>query len=40
MKNFGRTDLVLGDMQKLVRGNDVRPAWGLPDVLTAAYRAL
>lgn len=37
MKNFGRTDIVLGDVQKLVRGNDVRPAWGLPDVLTAAY---
>ena len=37
MKNFGKTDLVLGDVQKLVRGEDVRPAWGLPDVLTAAY---
>jgi acyl-homoserine-lactone acylase len=37
MKNFGNTDLVLGDIQKLIRGNDVRPAWGLPDVLTAAY---
>jgi acyl-homoserine-lactone acylase len=37
LKNFGRTDLVLGDVQKLVRGDDVRPAWGLPDVLTAAY---
>lgn len=37
MKNFGRTDLVLGDIQKLVRGDDVRPAWGLPDVLTAAF---
>jgi acyl-homoserine-lactone acylase len=37
MQNFGRTDLVLGDIQKLVRGNDARPAWGLPDLLTAAY---
>jgi acyl-homoserine-lactone acylase len=40
MKNFGKTDLVLGDVQKLVRGDDVRPAWGLPDVLTAAYTEL
>jgi acyl-homoserine-lactone acylase len=37
MQYFGKTDLVLGDVQKLVRGNDARPAWGLPDVLTAAY---
>lgn len=37
MKNFGKTDLTLGDIQKLVRGDDVRPEWGLPDVLTAAY---
>ncbi len=37
LKNFGKTDIVLGDVQKLVRGDDVRPAWGLPDVLTAAY---
>lgn len=37
MKNFGKTDITLGDVQKLVRGDDVRPAWGLPDVLTAAY---
>jgi acyl-homoserine-lactone acylase len=37
LKNFGKTDLVLGDIQKLVRGDDARPAWGLPDVLTAAY---
>jgi len=34
---FGRTDLTLGEIQKLVRGDDSRPAWGLPDVLTAAY---
>lgn len=37
IKYFGKTNLVLGDIQKLVRGNDVRPTWGLPDVLTAAY---
>ena len=37
IKYFGKTDLVLGDLQKLVRGDDARPAWGLPDVLTAAY---
>jgi acyl-homoserine-lactone acylase len=37
MKYFGNTNLVLGDIQKLVRGDDARPAWGLPDVLTAAY---
>ena len=37
MQHFGKTDLVLGDIQKIIRGNDVRPAWGLPDVLTAAY---
>lgn len=35
MKNFGTTNLVLGDIQKLVRGDDIRPAWGIPDVLTA-----
>jgi len=37
MKYFGRTDLVLGELQKLVRGEDARPAWGMPDVLSAAY---
>lgn len=37
IRHFGKTDLVLGDIQKLVRGDDVRPAWGLPDVLTAEY---
>jgi acyl-homoserine-lactone acylase len=37
MKNFGTTDLTLGDIQKLVRGNDARPGWGLPDVLTAQH---
>jgi acyl-homoserine-lactone acylase len=37
VKNFGRTGLVLGDVQKLIRGDDVRPDWGLPDLLTASY---
>jgi acyl-homoserine-lactone acylase len=37
MRYFGTTDLTLGDIQKLVRGDDARPAWGIPDVLSAAY---
>lgn len=37
MKHFGKTDLVLGDIQKLVRGDDARPAWGFPDVLTPTF---
>lgn len=37
MKNFGKTDLMLGDVEKLVRGDDVRPAWGFPDVLTPTF---
>jgi acyl-homoserine-lactone acylase len=36
-KYFHTTSLTLGDIQKLVRGDDARPAWGLPDVLSAAY---
>ena len=39
MKNFARTDISLGDVHKLVRGDDARPAAGLPDVLAAAYSA-
>ena len=39
IKYFGRTDLTLGDIQKLVRGDDARPAPGIPDVLTAAFSA-
>jgi acyl-homoserine-lactone acylase len=39
MKHFKRTDITLGDLQKLVRGDDARPSWGLPDVLTAEYSA-
>ena len=37
IRYFGSTDLTLGDIQKLVRGDDARPAWGVPDVLSAAY---
>ena len=37
IRYFGSTDLALGDIQKLVRGDDARPAWGVPDVLSAAY---
>ena len=39
LQYFGKTDLALGDIQKLVRGDDARPAWGIPDVLTAAFSA-
>ncbi len=35
--NFGRTDLTLGDIQKLVRGDTESPAWGIPDVLTPSF---
>lgn len=37
IKHFGKTDLMLGDIQKLVRGDDARPAWGFPDVLTPSF---
>lgn len=37
MKHFGTIAISLGDLQKLVRGNEVRPAFGLPDVLVSAY---
>ena len=37
MKHFGKTNLVLGDVQKLIRGDDVRPAWGFPDVLCPSF---
>ncbi len=40
MKNFGATDKNLGDLQKLVRGNEERGASGLPDMLGAAYTQL
>jgi acyl-homoserine-lactone acylase len=35
LKNFGRTDIVLGDYQVHARGNKEIPCWGIPDVLTA-----
>jgi acyl-homoserine-lactone acylase len=35
--HFNRTGLTLGEIQKLVRGDDARPGWGLPDVLAASY---
>ncbi len=37
LQYFNTTNLTLGDIQKLVRGDEIRPAWGLPDLLTAAY---
>ena len=37
IKNFGRTNLQLGDIQKLVRGDKVLPQPGLPDVLAPMY---
>ena len=37
MQYFKTTSLVLGDIQKLVRGEEARPAGGLPDVLASAY---
>jgi acyl-homoserine-lactone acylase len=35
--NFGKTDLVLGDIQKLVRGDKEWPLWGFPDVLSPQW---
>jgi len=35
IKNFGSTEVKLGDFQKLVRGNKEIPIFGLPDVITA-----
>ena len=35
LKYFGRTDIVLGDLQKLVRGDESWPQAGMPDVLAA-----
>jgi acyl-homoserine-lactone acylase len=37
MTHFGNTEIVLGDYQKLVRGNTEKPMWGMPDVLTASH---
>lgn len=36
---FGRTDLVLGDIQKLVRGDKEYPSGGLPDQLAPEWTA-
>tara|TARA_B100000963_G_scaffold62007_1_gene50082 strand:- start:31537 stop:33600 length:2064 start_codon:yes stop_codon:yes gene_type:complete len=35
LKNFKTTEVMLGDYQKLVRGNKILPIFGLPDVITA-----
>ncbi len=35
--HFGRTDVVLGDIQILVRGNREWPLWGLPDQLSPQW---
>jgi acyl-homoserine-lactone acylase len=35
--NFGRTDLALGEIQKLVRGNKEWPLWGFPDLLSPQW---
>lgn len=37
MQYFGRTDLVLGDIQKLVRGDKEYPTGGLPDLLAPEW---
>ncbi len=37
LKDFGRTNLQLGDIQKLVRGEKEFPLGGLPDVLAPSY---
>ena len=36
---FGRTDVMLGEYQKHVRGTKELPLWGIPDVLTAITSA-
>lgn len=37
MKYFERTDIVLGDVQKLVRGEKDYPLWGFPDLLSPQW---
>jgi acyl-homoserine-lactone acylase len=37
VKNFGTTDLKLGDIQKLVRGNQEFPGPGFPDLLAPEW---
>ncbi len=36
-KHFGKDDIALGDLQKLVRGNKELPIWGLPDLLSPQW---
>ncbi|HLP38702.1 penicillin acylase family protein [Lacibacter sp.] len=36
-KHFNRTDLALGDIQKLVRGDKEWPLWGFPDLLSPQW---
>ncbi len=35
--NFGKEDIVLGDIQKLVRGDKEWPLWGFPDLLSPQW---
>ena len=35
IKHFKKTNVTLGEYQKLVRGNKEIPIWGMPDVITA-----
>ncbi len=37
MKHFNTTDLALGDIQKLVRGDKEWPLWGFPDLLSPQW---
>jgi acyl-homoserine-lactone acylase len=37
VKNFSKTDITLGEIQKLVRGTNEQAVSGMPDVLTAMY---
>ncbi len=37
LKNFGKADPTLGEVQKLVRGDRELPVAGLPDVISATY---
>jgi len=37
MKHFGKSNVQLGEYQKLVRGNKELPSFGLPDVVTAMH---
>lgn len=36
-KHFARTDIVLGDLQKLIRGSKNWPLWGFPDLLSPQW---